>query len=72
MIMVKVKEGKYNIETEDWQCVSEEAKNLITKMLRKYLTIYLSKEILHKELALTKHLIIHGSKNSLQLLMFLI
>jgi len=37
MIMVKVKEGKYNLETEDWQSVSEEAKNLITKMLRKYL-----------------------------------
>ncbi|CAD8072878.1 unnamed protein product [Paramecium sonneborni] len=35
MIMVKVKEGKYNLETEDWQCISEDAKNLITKMLRK-------------------------------------
>ena len=35
VIMEKVKAGKFNFNSDEWNYVSEEAKNLIKKMLEK-------------------------------------
>jgi calcium-dependent protein kinase len=34
-IMEKVKIGKYGFDTEEWNCISEDAKNFIRKLIEK-------------------------------------